>query len=1007
MPERKKSWAIVYFSDADKSEELEKCFAGMEVKVVGTVLMQRDYVHELEKLKADYVILVDGQRLSVGMLNPIVQANMKQSWEKKVGYISSGQPGLWLGMIPRRWKEGEDITNSSVFIGEKSILLNAYGGSDLAGGVMASIGYSLQKSKGIKFCGIKEGDGSIKEWKHAKNKWNIRANYYGCLPFHYLISGEFFRQLLGTDGKVQRDMVFRMLFLLFACFTFLYMPLISRDYGVTGDEFPDHRHAGYVLDYFSKGDKASIYQPKTTLHLYGISMQVVAAAICRWFNIDNYYECRHVVCALNGALGILFVGFMGLRLGGGLSGLLAILLMFFTPRYFGHSMNNLKDIPFAVGYIISIFYTVRLFDTYPFFRLRYIIGAILGIALALGTRSGGLLLYPMLFMYAGLFYMQRYGVRDFYKVRKYFGDIVRILKVLFIIVVLSYILAIALWPFALQKPFANVLVSLESFTHYSIGLRTIFDGEQMMSNMLPWRYAPQYLMIGMPLVTVAGFLGSIVYFLWRRREFSLQFYFLFFAVVFPVFWVVYKNSNLYGGLRHLLFVLPPMVVIAAEFWRRMMMGRNRYKKYIVLFAFLGLFTLPLVHYVKNHPNEYVYFNELCGGLKGAYGNYETDYYFNSLKESCDWFKENVKLPTDRKTIIVSQLSGAVEYYLRKDTNVQVIYSRYYEKYSKDWDYAILGNVYVDRFQLQHGGFPPDGNLYAPEVDGYPMSCVVKRENKDDLRGFLLEKEQKYGEAVAVFEKYVAAYPNNPEVWARMAKLYYTLNDMENGKRSAEKALQIHPKLSEALYLSVLIDLKLKDYPGAFTAVNQMFSVNSSSIDAYYLRATVYFAMKRYQEAVNDLNKLLSIMPNYDRALLLAGDIFRTTNNYRQALEVYKNLLTTRNDVSVLVLIADCHCHLKNFEEVEKILQQVIKVQPGYFPMYKVWARMYLMRGETEKAVPLLARMSQIENDAELFVLRAMYLNATDKGKEAELMLGRALALSPENSEAFGLKQKLK
>ncbi len=817
----------------------------------------------------------------------------------------------------------------------------------------------------------------------------------------------FFRESGLLAGKTCRERAYRMAILLFACFTFLYMPIISQDYGVTGDEFPDHRHAGYVLDYFAKGDKTSIYQPQTTLHLYGISMQVVAAAICRWFNIDNYYECRHVVCALNGALGILFVGLMGLRLGGGLSGLLAILLMFFTPRYFGHSMNNLKDIPFAVGYIISIFYIIRLFDTYPIFRLRYIIGVILGIALALGTRSGGLLLYPMLFMYAGLFYMQWYGVQHFYKVRTYFRDIVRILKILVIIVVFSYVLAIALWPFALQKPFTNVWVSLESFTHYSIGLRTIFDGEQMMSNMLPWRYAPQYLMIGMPLVTVIGFIGCIIYFLWRRKEFSLQFYFLFFAVIFPVFWVVYKNSNLYGGLRHLLFVLPPMVVIAAEFWRRMMMGRNMYKKYIVLFVFLGLFILPVVHFVKNHPNEYVYFNELCGGLKGTYGNYETDYYFNSLKESCDWFKENVQLPTDRKTIVVSQLSGAVEYYFRKDTNIKVIYSRYYEKYSKDWDYAILGNVYIDRFQLQQGGFPPERNLYSPKVDGYPMSCVVKRETKDDLKGFLLEKEQKYKEALAVFEKYVTFYPNNPEVWARMAKLYYTFNNMEKGKMAVEKALQIHPKLSEALYLSVLIDLKLKDYSGAFAAVNQMFSVNSSSIDAYYLRASVYFAMKRYQEAVNDLNRLLSIRPNYDRALLMAGDIFRATNNYKKALVVYKNLLTIRNDVSVLALIADCHCHLKNFTEVEKLLQQAEKVKPGYFPMYKVWIRMYLMKGEIERAASLLARMNQINNDSELFVLRAIYLNAIDRGKDAEFMLGQALALNPENNEASYLKQRLK
>jgi hypothetical protein len=34
-----------------------------------------------------------------------------------------------------------------------------------------------------------------------------------------------------------------------------------------------------------------------------------------------------------------------------------------------------------------------------------------------------------------------------------------------------------------------------------------------------------------------------------------------------------------------------------------------------------------------HPNEYVYFNRIAGGLPGASGRYDTDYYGNSYKEA--------------------------------------------------------------------------------------------------------------------------------------------------------------------------------------------------------------------------------------------------------------------------------------------------------------------------------------------------------------------------------------
>lgn len=208
---------------------------------------------------------------------------------------------------------------------------------------------------------------------------------YHLSAFPFFDNRPFFTRLLAPGSKVQRDMVFRMLMFLFMCFTFVYMPYISRDYGISGDEFVDHRHAGYVLDYFAKGDKAALDQPKTALHLYGNSVQVIAAAIARWFNVDDYYGLRHFICGGVGALGVLAVGLMGMRWGGGLCGLLSVLLMFFTPRYFGHSMNNLKDVPFAVGYALSLFYTVRLFDYFPVFRLRHILGLVVGIGLALGT----------------------------------------------------------------------------------------------------------------------------------------------------------------------------------------------------------------------------------------------------------------------------------------------------------------------------------------------------------------------------------------------------------------------------------------------------------------------------------------------------------------------------------------------------------------------------------------------------------------------------------------------
>ena len=681
------------------------------------------------------------------------------------------------------------------------------------------------------------------------------------------------------------------------------MPLVSRDYGISGDEFVDHTHSGYVLDYYAKGDKAALNQPKTALHLYGNVVQVIAAAACRAFDIDNYYEFRHLVGSLVGALGIIFTGLFGLRFSGGLGGLITLLMMFFTPRFFGHSMNNLKDVPFAVGYLITLYYAVRLFDNYPKFKKSHIVGAILGIALALGTRSGGLILYPMLLMYAGLFYIERVGVKEFYKFGKYINDVGRIFAVLFIVLIGSYLLSIVLWPYALDDPFNNVVKSLKEFTNYNIGLRTIFDGKQMMSTMLVWYYAPKYLLIGLPLVTVLGFIFYFVYCIFSRKEFSLISFWLLFASIFPVFWVIYQNSNLYGGIRHLLFVMPPMVILAARFWTQIIQFAAKYK-YLPFAIFLGLLTLPIIHTIKNHPNQYVYFNEIAGGMDGAYGDYDTDYYYNSLNESIAWFKENVDLPKDTVTLVATNHLQVLQYYFRDMPHVKPIYSRYYNKFSTNWDYAIFGNVYINRFQLKNNLFPPSGALYTPTVDSKPMSCVIKRESKEDLVGFALDKANDFKGAIAVFEDYVKKITYNDEAWCKLGKAYFSLQQYDKAHLALDKARELYPTSVEAVYYKTLIYLNERKFSEASLAADEILRENDKLFNFWHLKAVALTNMGKLKEAIDCINKTLMINPGFYQAFDLAGDIFRTTNSYAQAYSMYSQAFKITKSKSICAKIVN-------------------------------------------------------------------------------------------------------
>lgn len=979
-------------------------FQDWNLQVIRGENRQNEFCRLLRESSAEEVLVVDMDRVSASAIPGFVRAYRKQKRENHLYYAAFRKRKLWFGFMDAcLWRGDRVLTDTPVLIGEKSLFQKAYAGEDLDTNLLRALSYSLQKAY-VKFDILEVSPC----WKESGATEDPAVNYLLRLPFRFLISGSFFKTLFSPAHRAERDMVYRLLMLVFGVFVFLYMPYISKDFGISGDEYVDHRHAGYVIDYFTKGDKAALNQPKTALHLYGNSVQVVAAVVARAIGADDVYAVRHFICALVGASGIVFVGLLGLRFGGGLCGLLSMLMLFFSPRFFGHSMNNLKDIPFAVGYLIAIFYFVRLFDRFPMIKLRHALGAVLGIALALGTRSGGLILFPYLFMYAGLFYILWVGFKNFYRFLRYRREVENILFLLVLVLGVGYFLSIITWPFALAKPLTNVVLSLKEFTNYNIGLRTIFEGKQMMSSMLPVHYAPKYLLIASPLVVVIGFVGYLFFLVFRKREFSLLSFFLLFALVFPVFWVIYQKSNLYGGIRHLLFVMPFMVLLAARFWTLVLAYGGKFVKVGGTVVFMVLLFLPARHMVVNHPSEYVYFNELVGGVKGAYGDYETDYYYNSLKKAADWFKQNVDYK-DKSITIVTNHSSNLAHYFRKDTNVHVIYGRYYEKYGADWDYMIFDNVYINSFQLKNGLFPvKEGFLYSVNVDGLPMSVVGKRTSKDDFRAVQLMKENRFQEAIVLMKDYLAAHPWNEEIWMRLARAYYLVDSVEQTYTCADKALALQPQLMDALNLKAFSAVDMGRYADAHRAVDAMLAQNDVSAQSYYMKAWVYYNEHQDQKALTLLNQSLRYNPLNAQALALAGDILYRNYNYAAAIQPYEQVVRLKKSgEDVLLSLADCYCRTQKYTAMKPVVDLLRREGKDKVRLNKIEIRALLQQKQLAEAEKRLADCDPEKDDSELMVLRALYDWLSGRQASALERLEQVLKKDASNVEALQMRQMMR
>ena len=104
------------------------------------------------------------------------------------------------------------------------------------------------------------------------------------------------------------------------------------------------------------------------------------------------------------------------------------------------------------------------------------------------------------------------------------------------------------------------------------------------------------------------------------------------AVVLPLGFLILQRATMYDGIRHVLFVIPMLAVVAGLGWRALLLFLNRAPVVAAVMAgaYLGSIVATLA---MLHPLEYVAMNALAGGTRGAYENFELDYWSAAASEA--------------------------------------------------------------------------------------------------------------------------------------------------------------------------------------------------------------------------------------------------------------------------------------------------------------------------------------------------------------------------------------
>lgn len=688
------------------------------------------------------------------------------------------------------------------------------------------------------------------------------------------------------------------IFLASLLITFVLMGVMSFSYGLSGDEVDMNEYGKIILKYFASfgADDTVFHIPQNidrdgVLMYYGGFFDFICAVVNK-FSPFAEYTTRHILNAWAGFIAMFFSARIVAMVADKRLATLTVWLMFLSPFFLGHAMNNPKDIPLAAAYIAAVYTIIRFFDKFPAVKKTDYLWVILSIGFAINVRVAGILLIPYLGVYAFIIYLSK-SFRSKEEVK--FNTFI---KPVAIMGILGYLAGSLFWPYGLQNPISHPLTALSEMSNFKMNLSQIWEGEKVMSGELPSGYLIKSFFLTN---TYALIIGLVCFFFFIRQAAKSPkahvIYFVAFTALFPLFYIIYKKSNVYHAWRHVLFIFPSAVVLASLGWSYLnnFIAARAKKTWIGLALAAVLLLEPLVFTVQTYPNTVTYYNQFAGGVDGAYGNYEVDYYYNSVKQCTDWFieKELPKYKAGDTVILATNAPHLMFPYMEGHKNVKIIYVRFQEKDREVWDYALFHIALIPLEEIVAGTWLPPTTAFVAKVKDKPLCALIKRASKKDLDGFKALQAGNREEAVKQFIDYLKEDSANINILTTTARVLMEMSKVDSALSYASKAYQLDKTGVETKRVYAMALAYKGEGAKAKALFEEIIAERPDYVMAYYYLGIVEKGMGMYQEALVNFDKIAQFALQQKENMLAMecfiymGDIFKEKGDMQQAEKMYQ------------------------------------------------------------------------------------------------------------------------
>jgi len=205
-------------------------------------------------------------------------------------------------------------------------------------------------------------------------------------------------------------------------------------------------------------------------------------------------------------------------------------------------------------------------------------------------------------------------------------------------------------------------------------------------------------------------------------------------------------------------------------------------------------------------------------------------------------------------------------------------------------------------------------------------------------------------AIQEYQTVTAKDPKDVESWVVLGKLYVTANDMPNGEKAYNTALELEPENEEALTGLALLYGQNGDTKRAIEKLKAATDKNPNPRFLMIL-AQAYEDQKDFKDAADAIRKAMSMAPDNEQLTRKLAEDLLYSDQLDEALKIYADLAAkSPKDDTIPLRMAEIYRNKHDYAKAHEAIDKAKKIEPDDLEPREAEVRLFVDEGKTDQAV---------------------------------------------------------